>query len=140
MPENQQSCCKFYTFASYRTSYWINNRYIMKNLFFSSPFYFFLFQQCNSQPTISEPEETGSWANATEINARLGKGINIGNTFEAMPSWQSPFDPADLKRIADLGFTHVRLPIRWERDDRSMSSPPYTINSKLSENHSVGCR
>jgi len=90
---------------------------------------FFLFQHCISQPDApdEDPEVPGTWASAQEINARLGKGINFGNTFEAMSSWQSPFDPADLKRIADLGFTHVRLPIRWERDDRSMSSSPYTI-------------
>lgn len=87
--------------------------------------YFFLFQQCSNQP--EEPKEKKTWRSASEINTRLGKGINIGNTYEAMQSWQSPFDPADLKRIADLGFTHVRLPIRWERDDRSMSAAPYTI-------------
>lgn len=87
--------------------------------------YFFLFQQGSSQS--KEPDEKRTWGSASEINARLGKGINIGNTYEAMQSWQSPFDPDDLKRIADLGFTHVRIPIRWERDDRSMSSVPYTI-------------
>lgn len=99
----------------------------MKKSIFLLAIFLFLFQQCNSQPATPEPEETGTWASAAEINARLGKGINIGNTLEAMLSWQSPFDPADMKRIADLGFTHVRLPIRWERDDRSMSSAPYAI-------------
>ena len=121
----------------------------MNKTIFILAIFFFLFQQCNSQPVTpldeekpaesgipddsgqpddtEEPELPGSWASAAEINARLGKGINIGNTFEAMQSWQSPFDPADMKRIADLGFTHVRLPIRWERDDRSISSAPYTI-------------
>lgn len=74
-----------------------------------------------------EPEVPGVWESAAEINARLGRGINIGNTYEAEQSWQSPFDPADLKRIADLGFTHVRLPIRWERGDRSLATSPYTI-------------
>ncbi|NCC79396.1 MAG: glycoside hydrolase family 5 protein, partial [Clostridia bacterium] len=69
----------------------------------------------------------GVWASAAEINTRLGRGINIGNTYEAEQSWQSPFDPADLKRIADLGFTHVRLPIRWERGDRSLATAPYTL-------------
>lgn len=104
---------------------------IMKKTLFLLTILLFLFQQCNSQPGEPEPapEETGTWASAREINVRLGKGINIGNTYEAMQSWQSPFDPADLKRIADLGFTHVRLPIRWERDDRSMSTAPYTIES-----------
>ena len=113
-------------------------------------FHFFMFMYCDSQPATpkeveklivsvepEKPDETeetevpGTWASATVINARLGKGINFGNTYEAEQSWQSPFDPADLKRIADLGFTHVRLPIRWERDDRSMSSAPYTIEAEF---------
>ena len=114
--------------------------------------FFFLFQQCDSKPVVTpdekepienndpeqpyepgdtdepeDPSETGTWASASEINARLGRGINIGNTYEAEQSWQSPFDPADLKRIADLGFTHLRLPIRWERGDRSLATAPYTL-------------
>ena len=101
----------------------------MKKSIYLLVIFLFLFQQCNSQPDVpdEEPEVPGTWASAAVINARLGKGINFGNTYEAMSSWQSPFDPADMKRIADLGFTHVRIPIRWERDDRSMSSSPYTI-------------
>lgn len=68
----------------------------------------FLFQQCDSQPVVTpdekepienndpeqpyepgdtdepeDPSETGTWASASEINARLGRGINIGNTYEA---------------------------------------------------------
>ncbi len=74
-----------------------------------------------------DSEKEPSWATAHKINKRLGRGMNIGNTFEAMPSWQSPFDSQDLQRIADLGFSHVRIPIRWEREDRSISSSPYTI-------------
>ena len=108
---------------------------------------FFLLLHCSNTPSVepekpeepdhteepenpddpTEPEDTVKWAAARKINDRLGKGINIGNTFEAEQSWQSPFVPSDLKRIADLGFTHVRIPIRWERDDRSMASSPYTI-------------
>ena len=96
---------------------------------------FFLLLHCSSTPIVepeksddsNKPGEAGKWATAQEINDRLGRGINIGNTFEAMQSWQSTFVPDDLKRIADLGFSHVRIPIRWERDDRSMASSPYTI-------------
>lgn len=66
---------------------------------------------------------------AFDINKRLGRGINIGNTFEA-PSenaWGNPWNPEYFKIIADLGFTHVRLPVRWEPADRSMANAPYTI-------------
>lgn len=57
-----------------------------------------------------------------ELNRQLGRGINIGNTFEA-PSehaWGNPWDPGYMKVIADLGFSHVRLPVRWEPDDRTI--------------------
>mgnify|MGYP000872505564 FL=1 len=79
------------------------------------------------QKSNSEPATEKNWATATEMNQRLGRGINIGNTFEADQSWQSPFDADDFRKIAELGFTHVRVPIKWERDDRSMSTSPYTI-------------
>lgn len=93
------------------------------------PVLLFVLLNCNSSNPPTEIEKEQTWASAQAINARLNKGINIGNTFEAMQSWQAPFDPADLKRIADLGFNHVRIPIRWERDDRSMSKAPYTIRT-----------
>lgn len=67
---------------------------------------------------------------AFEMNERLGRGINMGNTFEA-PSeseWGNPWKPEYFEIIADLGFNHVRLPVRWEPAARSMASPPYTIN------------
>lgn len=66
---------------------------------------------------------------AFEMNQRLGRGINMGNAFEA-PSetaWGNPWQPEYFKRMAQLGFNHVRVPVRWEPDDRSMATPPYTI-------------
>lgn len=95
------------------------------NLFLLTALFFALLNCGNTAPERSDKES--SWATASEMNKRLGRGINLGNTFEAMPSWQSPFDLQDMKRIADLGFNHVRIPIRWEREDRSISSTPYTI-------------
>lgn len=67
--------------------------------------------------------------NAFEVNQRLGRGINMGNTFEA-PSetaWSNPWKPEYFDIMADLGFKHVRIPIRWEPSDRSMANAPYTI-------------
>jgi len=66
---------------------------------------------------------------AFQMNERLGRGINMGNCFEA-PSetaWGNPWDPEYFKIMADLGFSHVRLPVRWEPADRSMANSPYTI-------------
>jgi endoglucanase len=67
------------------------------------------------------------------MNKRLGRGINIGNTFEA-PSetaWGNPWNPAYAKIIADLGFSHIRVPIRWE--PRSLTAEPYTIDAQFFE-------
>jgi aryl-phospho-beta-D-glucosidase BglC (GH1 family) len=68
-------------------------------------------------------------AAAFEMNARLGRGINLGDMFEAPSegSWGNPYRPEYFRAIADLGFNHVRIPIRWETPERSMAGPPYTI-------------
>lgn len=67
---------------------------------------------------------------AFEMNERLGRGINIGNTFEAPTEdeWGNPWNPQYFKLIADLGFDHVRVPVRWETAERSLDSPPYTLD------------
>ena len=68
---------------------------------------------------------------AFEINAQLGRGINYGNMFEAPgeTDWGNPWQPEYAGMIADLGFNHVRIPIRWEPEDRSSATAPYTIES-----------
>ena len=68
--------------------------------------------------------------NIFEINKNLGKGINMGNMFEA-PSeteWGNPFRDDYFKRISELGFNHVRIPVRWDVSTRTLLSDPYTIN------------
>jgi endoglucanase len=70
-----------------------------------------------------------------EINKNLGKGINMGNMFEA-PSeaeWGNPFRDDYFKRIAELGFNHVRIPIRWDVSTRALLTAPYTINVSFFE-------
>jgi endoglucanase len=66
-----------------------------------------------------------------EINKKLGKGINMGNMFEASPletSWGNPFQNDYFERIAKLGFNSVRVPIRWDLSDRAAQNAPYTVN------------
>jgi endoglucanase len=77
----------------------------------------------------------GQQPNAFEINQNLGRGINMGNAFEA-PSeeaWGNPWQPEYFELIASLGFDHVRLPIRWEPEERSLAEPPYTISETFLE-------
>ncbi|MEQ8413107.1 MAG: hypothetical protein RIB71_01525 [Imperialibacter sp.] len=53
-------------------------------------------------------------ASSFDVNDRLGRGINMGNSFEAPTedAWSNPWQPEYFKIIADLGFQHVRLPVR----------------------------
>lgn len=68
---------------------------------------------------------------AHEINARLGRGVNLGNSFEAPrdQSWGVEVEAEDLKNIAEHGFEHVRIPVRW--NDWASTSPPYTIEAEF---------
>jgi endoglucanase len=92
----------------------------MKNKLLTLTFLLFAFMQVCAQ----------SQSPIFEINKKLGKGINMGNMFEA-PSegeWGNPFKDDYFKKIADLGFNHVRVPIKWDVMARAMQSSPYTIN------------
>ncbi len=86
--------------------------------------YFAIFMLLPMQVLVAQNREK-----AFEINRRLGRGINYGNMFEA-PSetaWSNPWQPGYAKMIAGLGFSHVRIPVRWEPAARSSAIPPYTI-------------
>jgi aryl-phospho-beta-D-glucosidase BglC (GH1 family) len=70
-----------------------------------------------------------------DLNKKLGKGINMGNMFEA-PSeteWGNPFKDYYFKRISSLGFNHVRIPIRWDVPARCQQNEPYTVNATFLE-------
>jgi aryl-phospho-beta-D-glucosidase BglC (GH1 family) len=70
---------------------------------------------------------------AFEMNERLGRGINMGNCFEA-PSeeeWGNPWKPEYFRIMSELGFDHVRLPVRWEPAARSLATSPYTISQQF---------
>ncbi|GEM_PF-4744052 len=72
----------------------------------------------------------GLFANAHKL-AHLGRGINFGNMMEAPyeGAWSSIWEPEYSKMLSDLGFNHIRIPIYWESEERSMATPPYTINT-----------
>ncbi len=64
-----------------------------------------------------------------ELNQKLGRGINLGNMFEAPieGEWGNPFRDEYFSQIAELGFDHVRIPIRWDTPARTQMNPPYLI-------------
>lgn len=52
------------------------------------------------------------------MNARLGKGINLGNSWDSDGyddgAWSNPIEDGDFKIIKDAGFNSVRLPVRFQ--------------------------
>lgn len=61
----------------------------------------------------------------------VGTCINLGNTLEPETegAWGGvPVRQEDLQRIADAGFTTIRLPVRWH--NKSSDKPPYTVDPK----------
>ncbi|EPS41012.1 hypothetical protein H072_5096 [Dactylellina haptotyla CBS 200.50] len=68
---------------------------------------------------------------ASAAFASLMPGLNIGNTFDAIPdetSWGNTVTPANLDTIKSRGFKSIRLPVTWEYHLISQG-PSWTINS-----------
>ncbi len=67
-------------------------------------------------------------ADAWEINARLGRAINLGNALEAPyeGQWGVTLREEYFQIIKDGGFTGVRIPIRWNA--YAETTRPYTID------------
>ena len=59
------------------------------------------------------------------LNKKLGKGINLGNIYDQS---NLEWNDAYVAMVKEQGFTHVRLPIRWDNDGRSMNEKPYNID------------
>ena len=78
-------------------------------------------------PTSSESVEKRpvvpvDYSAGRAMNARLGKGINLGNSWDADGRnctdncWGNPIDDGDFKIIKEAGFNSIRLPVRWQRN------------------------
>ncbi|TDB64159.1 cellulase family glycosylhydrolase [Arundinibacter roseus] len=67
---------------------------------------------------------------AFELNKALGRGINMGNMFEAPTetAWGNPYRADYFQRIRTLGFQHVRIPVRWDTPERTSFTEPYRVD------------
>lgn len=67
-------------------------------------------------------------ADIHEYNASLVKGINLGDIFDFDGNnWNAAY----IGMVKDKGFSHVRLPVRWESYNRSMTEAPYNITPEF---------
>ena len=77
--------------------------------------------------TTSGCEFVDGIPNVNAVNTALGRGINLGNILEAPRegAWGLELEAGFFTKIAQQGFTHVRVPISWAGYARS--TPPYDI-------------
>lgn len=70
---------------------------------------------------------------AHELNARLGRGVNLGNALEAPREgeWGMVLQADYFRLIREVGFEHVRVPIRWSA--HAETAPPYTVDPAFFE-------
>jgi endoglucanase len=75
----------------------------------------------------------GASPQAKAMATQLGRGVNLGNVFEAPTdgAWGIGFNKtAELTKAAKrLGFRHVRLPVRWS--NHALAQAPYTIDPRF---------
>ena len=64
---------------------------------------------------------------AYDANARIGKGINLGNVLEARREYARyvKVEDEDFRLMAEAGFNSVRIPARWSA--YALEEAPYTI-------------
>jgi endoglucanase len=75
------------------------------------------FPSYNTSPQPADA--TGMTSNAVQLYAKLGMGINIGNTLEAIggeTAWGNPkITQAYVNALKQNGFNTVRLPCSWDQ-------------------------
>jgi endoglucanase len=66
-------------------------------------------------PDFIAPKLLGNDTPAHRALARLKRGVNLGNGWEAPPnsSWRCRFTTEDIDHIAAEGFDHIRVPVAW---------------------------
>jgi len=65
-------------------------------------------------PNFKEPKRLDGETKAHRYASRLKRGMNLGNGWEApLEGWGIRFEAADVDRIADEGFDHIRVPVAW---------------------------
>ena len=83
----------------------------------------------DAKPT-STPQPTRRVQDAAifERNARLGRGVNLGNALEAPTEgeWGITLEESDFKLVKDAGFNAVRVPTRWSA--HAADAAPYSID------------
>lgn len=89
----------------------------------------FKFSICLLLGVLMSTVSHGKENDASYVNARIGRGVNMGNMLEA-PSegaWFVKLEEPYFDLIKEAGFNSVRIPVRWSA--YAAEEAPYTIDS-----------
>jgi aryl-phospho-beta-D-glucosidase BglC (GH1 family) len=69
---------------------------------------------------------------AHRMVAKMGVGVNLGNTLEAPDegSWGESLSAEGIKALADSGFGNIRIPVRWDTHLADSTADSCTVNSE----------
>ena len=101
-----------------------------------------MFSQCKSKinatlltlsSLVFAISSTGMADDAFEMNARLGRGVNMGNMLDAPREgeWGAVLKDEYLEACAAAGFDTVRIPVKWS--GHAAMAAPYTIDPAFFE-------
>ncbi len=95
----------------------MNKFFLLNLLFFSAVF------SCSENTSNSNSKNEKIYS-SVEINQMLGRGINVGNALEAPKEgeWGIVIEDSWFSQIKEIGFNHVRIPIRWS-SNTEISNP-----------------
>jgi endoglucanase len=81
--------------------------------------------------TTVKTSKSSAETSAFKTNKLLGRGVNLGNIFEAPNEgeWGVMFREEYFDIIKQAGFNSIRLPVRWSA--HALTEKPYTINPKF---------
>jgi len=79
----------------------------------------------------AEPNAPSTKPDAFKMNKLLGRGVNLGNIFEAPNEgeWGVMLKEEYFDIIKQAGFNSIRLPVRWSA--HALAEKPYTINPEF---------
>lgn len=83
---------------------------------------------CTPFSASTSEQTVADGPNAKAANARLGRGVNLGNALEAPieGEWGLTIEDEYFSLIQAAGFDSVRIPIRWS--GHAAEAAPYTID------------
>jgi len=66
----------------------------------------------------------------SEMIAKMGKGVNMGNTFDVKEEWRQNWGEHWIEEYKDAGFQTIRIPVGWGSEwcPYTETTPPYTID------------